>query len=214
MQSSSSSSLANNSSDLAAATAGVNATVQNHSIQNHYQTNGFLKTHKFQDAANQHQSTCTNNSGENNGVNNGNSNGTVSFSNGTSNSNGTSSELLDSNGTNNEKQSSFTEKSFTNGQRDILRLIGQQLRYLGLNRTTDMLIKESGCMLEHPIAANFCSLIMNGQWEEAENALIQLKMIMSGESADNDLTVGFFFSRTFYFILVFSFSWFNLFLNE
>jgi hypothetical protein len=192
MQSSSSSSLANNSSDL---TTGAASVAQNHSITNHalsaHQTNGFLKAHKFQDAANQHQSMCNN--GENNGVNNGNSsNGTVSFSNGTSNStnsNGTNSELLDENGTSNNKQSSFTEKSFTNGQRDILRLIGQQLRYLGLHRTTDVLIKESGCMLEHPIAANFCSLIMNGHWDEAENALIQLKMIMSGESAENDLTV-------------------------
>jgi hypothetical protein len=55
---------------------------------------------------------------------------------------------------------------FSNGQKDILRLIGQHLRYLGLNKTTETLIKESGCMLEHPIAANFCSLIMNGNWDQ------------------------------------------------
>lgn len=76
-------------------------------------------------------------------------------------------------------------KHFTQGQKDILRLIGQHLRTLGLNKTTECLINESGCMLEHPTATNFCNLIMNGQWQEAELALESLKPII-GDS--NDIT--------------------------
>ena len=64
---------------------------------------------------------------------------------------------------------------FTSGQRDILRLIGQHLRYLGLDKTTDILVKESGCMLEHPIAANFCQLIMNGNWEEVSRRQFEVE---------------------------------------
>jgi len=73
---------------------------------------------------------------------------------------------------------------FTSGQKDILRLIGQHLRYLGLDKTTDILVKESGCMLEHPIAANFCQLIMNGNWEEADAALNTMAPIMDESNAD------------------------------
>ena len=73
---------------------------------------------------------------------------------------------------------------FTSGQRDILRVIGQHLRLLGLHKTTEALIRESGCMLEHPIASTFCSLIMNGLWDQAERALDSLKPIMEDSSAD------------------------------
>lgn len=64
----------------------------------------------------------------------------------------------------NNKQ--IERKIFSQGQTDILRLIGQHLRYLGLNRTTECLINESDCMLEHPTATNFCNLIMNGHWDQ------------------------------------------------
>ena len=60
----------------------------------------------------------------------------------------------------------FNKKEFSKGQRDILRVIGQFLRYMGLNRTTETLIDESGCMLEHPAATTFCSLVMTGSWDE------------------------------------------------
>lgn len=63
----------------------------------------------------------------------------------------------------------FNKKEFSKGQRDILRVIGQFLRYLGLNKTTEMLIDESGCMLEHPAATTFCSLVMTGNWDEVSD---------------------------------------------
>ncbi len=78
----------------------------------------------------------------------------------------------------NTRERSPDARLFTSGQKDILRLIGQHLRNLGLDKTTEILIKESGCILEHPIAVNFCNLIMNGEWEEAERALDLLVPIM------------------------------------
>lgn len=72
----------------------------------------------------------------------------------------------------------INQKQFTNGQKDILRLIGQHLRQLGLTKTTEQLINESGCMLEHPVATNFSNLILNGDWDKAERSLIDLKSII------------------------------------
>jgi len=120
-------------------------------------------------------------------------------SNGISHNNGSS-----KNSSSNENGKSFNENSnggtnlsdclvprlFTSGQKDILRLIGQHLRYLGLNKTTETLIKESGCVLEHPTAVNFCNLIMNGEWDEAEIALNSLQPIM--ENSNTDVTVSSF----------------------
>lgn len=114
------------------------------------------------------------------------SNGISSNGSGASNinnsSNGTNNNLTNNNDKNfnNDGENTLTQNArlFTNGQKDILRLIGQHLRYLGLNKTTEHLIKESGCMLEHPMAVSFCSLIMNGEWEGAEKALDSLVPIM------------------------------------
>lgn len=82
----------------------------------------------------------------------------------------------------NGHQNNHQTQSFTPGQRDILRLIGQHLRYLGLSKTTESLINESGCMLEHPSATNFCNLIMNGEWDKAERALNDLRNLMDSNA--------------------------------
>lgn len=87
---------------------------------------------------------------------------------------------------------------FSAGQRDILRLIGQHLRLLGLDKTTEMLIRESGCLLEHPTASTFCQLIMRGNWEEAEATLERLKNIM-GQS-QTDITVRSLLSNLYDFL--------------
>jgi len=87
---------------------------------------------------------------------------------------------------NEEAEFMLASSRFSTGQRDILRLIGQHLRLLGLDKTTETLIKESGCLLEHPTAATFCQLIMRGQWDQAESTLERLKSIM-GQS-QNDIT--------------------------
>lgn len=59
------------------------------------------------------------------------------------------------------------QKTMSRSDMDIIRLIGQHLRGLGLNQTVDELIAESGCMLEHPAAAKFRSHIMAGDWQKA-----------------------------------------------
>ncbi|XP_014671792.1 PREDICTED: WD repeat-containing protein 26-like [Priapulus caudatus] len=57
---------------------------------------------------------------------------------------------------------------------DIIRLIGQHLRGLGLNRTAGQLMLESGCRLEHPSAAQFRQHVMDGDWEKAKEDLDEL----------------------------------------
>jgi len=62
--------------------------------------------------------------------------------------------------------------------RDIVRLIGQHLRGLGLNRTVEQLMQESGCMLEHPAAAKFRSHVMDGEWDKADADLSELRSMV------------------------------------
>ncbi|CAF0829221.1 unnamed protein product [Rotaria sordida] len=62
----------------------------------------------------------------------------------------------------------------TNSQKEILRLIGQHLQSVGLSKTVDSLISESGCILENEQASNFRELIMSGKWTEALIALDKL----------------------------------------
>ncbi|CAF4424877.1 unnamed protein product, partial [Adineta steineri] len=59
-----------------------------------------------------------------------------------------------------------SSRIFTNSQKEILRLIGQHLQSIGLNKTVDILIHESGCVLEHEQASNFRELVMSGKWTE------------------------------------------------
>ncbi|KFM83179.1 WD repeat-containing protein 26, partial [Stegodyphus mimosarum] len=61
---------------------------------------------------------------------------------------------------------------------DIIRLIGQHLRGLGLNRTAEQLMKESGCRLDHPSAAKFQAHVMDGDWPKAEADLGDLKPLL------------------------------------
>lgn len=91
-------------------------------------------------------------------------NGKVNGSNGCKNI--SSEECSNSNGTTKANYLNSVSKNFSQGQKDILRLIGQHLRSLGLHKTSECLISESGCMLEHPTAANFRNLIKDGKWQE------------------------------------------------
>ncbi|XP_074661066.1 WD repeat-containing protein 26-like [Tubulanus polymorphus] len=65
---------------------------------------------------------------------------------------------------------------------DIVRLIGQHLKSMGLERTVEQLMYESGCMLEHPAAAKFRSHLMDGEWDKSEAELEELKPLV--ETAD------------------------------
>ncbi|KAK8782801.1 hypothetical protein V5799_015854 [Amblyomma americanum] len=63
-------------------------------------------------------------------------------------------------------------------EQDIIRLIGQHLRDLGLNRTAEQLTQESGCGLDHPAAAKFQMHVMEGDWTKAEGDLNDLKPLL------------------------------------
>jgi hypothetical protein len=49
---------------------------------------------------------------------------------------------------------------------DIIRLIGQHLREMGLHSTLRQLVQESGCSMEHPKAAVFRAHVLAGEWKE------------------------------------------------
>jgi hypothetical protein len=113
-----------------------------------------------------------------NGSNGSNSNG-IAF-------NGLNDQLNETiNNTNNNNSNSDNKliniKSRTD--QDIIRLIGQHLRVLGLNRTVDQLIQESGCRLDHPSAAKFQTYVMDGEWAKAEIALYELKPLLDTSKA-------------------------------
>lgn len=55
--------------------------------------------------------------------------------------------------------------------RDIVRLIGQHLKTIGLDRTADVLMQESGCGLEHPAATKFRQHVQAGDWNKADRDL-------------------------------------------
>ncbi|KAL6438733.1 hypothetical protein ACFW04_004609 [Cataglyphis niger] len=61
---------------------------------------------------------------------------------------------------------------------DIVRLIGQHLKTVGLDRTADLLMQESGCRLDHPAAAKFRQHVMDGDWNKADHDLNELKSFL------------------------------------
>jgi len=72
----------------------------------------------------------------------------------------------------------ISKKITSKTERDIIRLIGQHLKGLGLDHTVDLLTKESGCKLEHPSAAQFRSHVMTGRWDKADEDLNELKTLI------------------------------------
>ncbi|CAG0912843.1 unnamed protein product [Notodromas monacha] len=60
---------------------------------------------------------------------------------------------------------------FSKMDEELVRLIGQHLRGLGLESSAEELMRESGCRLEHPAAAKFRSHVMNGNWDQAQESL-------------------------------------------
>ncbi|XP_023230912.1 WD repeat-containing protein 26-like [Centruroides sculpturatus] len=70
-------------------------------------------------------------------------------------------------------------------EQDIIRLIGQHLRGLGLNRTAEQLMQESGCRLDHPTATKFQAHVMAGDWAKMPPTYKQC--ICPAETDLNDL---------------------------
>jgi hypothetical protein len=68
-----------------------------------------------------------------------------------------------------------------NTNRDIVRLIGQHLKLIGLERTAQMLMQESGCTLEHPAATKFRDHVLSGDWHKADYDLQELQTIVDDD---------------------------------
>jgi WD repeat-containing protein 26 len=62
--------------------------------------------------------------------------------------------------------------------RDIVRLIGQHLKLIGLDRTAQTLMQESGCSLEHAAATKFREHVLSGDWHKADYDLQELQSIV------------------------------------
>ncbi|XP_076231171.1 WD repeat-containing protein 26 isoform X1 [Calliopsis andreniformis] len=87
----------------------------------------------------------------------------------------------DINGVNGEtNQNLGPPKIMDKTNQDIVRLIGQHLKTVGLDRTADLLMQESGCRLDHPAAAKFRQHVMDGDWTKAEHDLNELKSFLNG----------------------------------
>uniref|UniRef100_A0A8C7XCF2 WD repeat-containing protein 26 n=1 Tax=Oryzias sinensis TaxID=183150 RepID=A0A8C7XCF2_9TELE len=75
------------------------------------------------------------------------------------------------------------KKHLSQSEEDVIRLIGQHLHDLGLNQTVDLLMKESGCRLEHASATKFRNHVLDGEWDKADSDLNELKALMHSPSA-------------------------------
>lgn len=71
--------------------------------------------------------------------------------------------------------------------RDIVRLIGQHLKLIGLDRTADVLMQESGCGLEHPSATKFRQHVLSGDWHKADHDLQELQNIIDDKLTKHNI---------------------------
>lgn len=69
-------------------------------------------------------------------------------------------------------------KTVSKTDQEIVRIIGQHLTSIGLHRSAEVLMQESGCRLDHPAAAKFCQHVMDGDWNKAEMDLTELKNVL------------------------------------
>lgn len=97
---------------------------------------------------------------------------------------GSDGETSTSNGeciANGDSKSHLKRKIVNRNDEDIVRLIVQHLQGLGLNKSVDVLIQESGCRLEHPSAAKFRESVMAGDWERADAILKELRPLVENK---------------------------------
>lgn len=61
---------------------------------------------------------------------------------------------------------------------EIVRLIGQHLKNIGLERSAEALMQESGCCLEHQSATKFRRHVLSGDWTKADHDLQELQTMV------------------------------------
>nr|CAD7571266.1 unnamed protein product [Timema californicum] len=80
-------------------------------------------------------------------------------------------------------------KTIDKTNQDIVRLIGQHLKTIGLNRTAEVLMQESGCRLDHPAAAKFRQHVMDGDWSKHDTLRVhELSSYMMCSGRDELMT--------------------------
>ncbi|KAG4072264.1 hypothetical protein HA402_004196 [Bradysia odoriphaga] len=70
---------------------------------------------------------------------------------------------------------------------DIVRLICQYLKVVGLERSSELLMQESGCNLEHPYATKFRQHVMAGDWTKADHYLQELQPMVEGKQSSIEM---------------------------
>jgi len=73
---------------------------------------------------------------------------------------------------------SISELMKIKSNEDIVRIIGQHLISMGLSRSVETLMDESGCRMDHPVAARFREHVMKGNWTKANVDLQELKSLL------------------------------------
>ena len=58
-------------------------------------------------------------------------------------------------------------QGLSKSESEIVRLIGQYLRNIGLRNSAAVLMIEAGCQQDHTIAASFRKHVMTGEWSSA-----------------------------------------------
>ena len=61
----------------------------------------------------------------------------------------------------------FCHQGLSKSESEIVRLIGQYLRNIGLRNSAAVLMTEAGCQQDHTIAASFRKHVMTGEWSSA-----------------------------------------------
>lgn len=52
------------------------------------------------------------------------------------------------------------------------------------SRSADSLMAESGCRLDHPVAAKFRQHVMDGDWSKADHDLQELRLLLGNANAN------------------------------
>lgn len=77
----------------------------------------------------------------------------------------------------------------TQTEQEIVRLIGQHLLSIGLQRSAALLMEESGLHLEHPAAATFRQHVLDGDWVKADHDLRALHDLLRDSPHINNNTL-------------------------
>ncbi|GAU98355.1 hypothetical protein RvY_09513, partial [Ramazzottius varieornatus] len=88
-----------------------------------------------------------------------------------------------SNGSTNGHAKKADFRTYSTHDQEVLRLLGQYLQNLGLTKTVQALVSESGCEMEQYCASTLRENVMSGSWDEAEASLNELVLMVNQPEA-------------------------------